>query len=909
MKSLRIALYAVGGSRAMLAVVVAGLGFFLPAAAQAQLTFLNTWGRNGSGTSEFNSPTALTVAPDGTVYVTDQNNQRVEYFSPTGGYLGEFGVSSTGRRNGDFSNPSGVAVNSSGTVYVADFRNNDVQLFSETGNYESYFGNTSTTDESGNGEFSGPDGVAVGPTGLVYVTDQGNDRVEIFNSAGVFQSTFGSLGSSNGEFNGPASLAVSSTGLVYVPDFSNNRVEIFTANGVFESSFGTTGIGNGQFEGPLGIGIGPTGLVYVADDGNNRIQVFNSAGVFQSSFGTTGSGNGEFSAPFDVSVNPDGDVYVLDGANNRVQRLFDPNSWTTGTNAFTNSAVGPTSVTVGSGQILGTSLTLTSTMGLTVGSNITINSGGTLTQSEGSISTSGFNVSGDFIYQGGSFSAGSGGFTVNAGGIVQADQGGTLTEVGTSTISGELSLDGGATFSTTTLNINNGGLVAMNQAIVSGTTLAIASGGELELNNSVSSIVSVPTVNNAGLLTGAGQINGKLANASTGQVVVNLGQTLEITGSGNTNAGFIQLGGGAIHYTQGLINSQGGTAGTIEGFGSLRVDGGLSNPSGGTLALAGQSSVTGSVTNSAGALIHLSGNAPNTFFSPVSNAGTLTIDAGASGTFYGAYTGAGPINNYGSVYFNANSVSGTITGNGNLNVGSQSLPTRLQFSPLAAVNQQSSLTLSSGSALDITNNTLQINFGLAADPAAGVLAALTAGYQSGAWTGAPGTAGAIVSSTAATAVSDGSKPILSVGYGDGNVDTGAGNAGSTPAAPGQILVELTLAGDANLDGSVDFNDLFAVGKHLNTTGNDWSQGNFNYSSNGTVDFNDLFIIGQNLNKTINGSGVVLGGTTVPLSQISRIQNTDVLPEPSALAFACAGAAGLLSRRRRTGRNLHFKSPV
>jgi hypothetical protein len=100
---------------------------------------------------------------------------------------------------------------------------------------------------------------------------------------------------------------------------------------------------------------------------------------------------------------------------------------------------------------------------------------------------------------------------------------------------------------------------------------------------------------------------------------------------------------------------------------------------------------------------------------------------------------------------------------------------------------------------------------------------------------------------------------------------------------------------------VDFNDLFAVGKHLNTTGNDWADGNFNYSTNGTVDFNDLFIIGQNLNKTLGSlgsSGEVLGGTTTPLAASVQIQPSAVVPEPSAIALAAAAGAGLLARRRR-----------
>jgi hypothetical protein len=136
---------------------------------------------------------------------------------------------------------------------------------------------------------------------------------------------------------------------------------------------------------------------------------------------------------------------------------------------------------------------------------------------------------------------------------------------------------------------------------------------------------------------------------------------------------------------------------------------------------------------------------------------------------------------------------------------------------------------------------------------------------------------------------------LSIGYADGNTDTGAG------ATANQLLIKLTLAGDANLDGIVNFNDLDIVGQHLNTTGNDWADGNFTYDPNGVVNFNDLDIIGQNLNQSINAAAVALGATTLPLGQVATIQNTTAVPEPGALALAAVGAACLLSGRRRRKR--------
>lgn len=48
------------------------------------------------------------------------------------------------------------------------------------------------------GQFSGPAGVAFDSSGYVYVTDSGNQRVQIFSSNGTFLSSFGENGEDDG---------------------------------------------------------------------------------------------------------------------------------------------------------------------------------------------------------------------------------------------------------------------------------------------------------------------------------------------------------------------------------------------------------------------------------------------------------------------------------------------------------------------------------------------------------------------------------------------------------------------------------------------------------------------------------------------------------------------------------------
>jgi hypothetical protein len=215
----------------------------------------------------------------------------------------------------------------------------------------------------------------------------------------------------------------------------------------------------------------------------------------------------------------------------------------------------------------------------------------------------------------------------------------------------------------------------------------------------------------------------------------------------------------------------------------------------------------------------------------------------------------------------------TLAGNGTLRLAEGNTTSTL-----------ASLVVQTGATLDITTGAMAINFGSAAnDPIVAIVSYLKNGYNGGTWTGTSG----IISSNAAARTT----PVLSIGYADGNTDT------ATPAAANQVLIKFTLAGDANLDGTVDFSDLDIVGRHLNTTGNDWSAGNFNYDSAGAVNFDDLLIVAQNLNANL-GDMQLIGGQT----GLDEIQNLAIsLPEPGMPLLCGVFAAGLLAPRRRRSR--------
>jgi DNA-binding beta-propeller fold protein YncE len=223
-----------------------------------------------------------------------------------------------GTGNGEFNLPYGVAVNPSGNVYVVDSYNNRIQKFTSTGAYKTKWGGTLGPWD---GQFYYPTGVAVDTSGNVYVSDMTNNRIQKFDPNGTFIAKWGSTGTAEGKFNYPYGIAVETSGAVYVADTFNNRIQKFDSNGNFITQWGSSGTGEGQFGTPYGIVVDTSGTVYVADTCNNRIQKFSSAGVYKAQWGSYGSRNGQFSNPFGVAVDTSGNVYVSDSGNSRIQEF------------------------------------------------------------------------------------------------------------------------------------------------------------------------------------------------------------------------------------------------------------------------------------------------------------------------------------------------------------------------------------------------------------------------------------------------------------------------------------------------------------------------------------------------------------------------------------------------------------
>ncbi|MFH1859612.1 MAG: right-handed parallel beta-helix repeat-containing protein [bacterium] len=232
-------------------------------------------------------------------------------------YIMETKWGSNGSGDGQFSGPWGVAVDTSGNVFVADSGNRRIQRFAPDGTFITKWG----SNGSGDGQFSNPRGVAVDTFGNVFVTDYDNNRIQKFAPDGTFITKWGSNGSGDGQFYFPFGVAVDTSGNVFVADTFNHRIQKFAKDGIFITKWGSNGSGDGQFSYPYGVAVDTSGNVFVADCNNNRIQKFAKDGTFITKWGSNGSGDGQFYSPCGVAVDTSGNVFVADSGNRRIQRF------------------------------------------------------------------------------------------------------------------------------------------------------------------------------------------------------------------------------------------------------------------------------------------------------------------------------------------------------------------------------------------------------------------------------------------------------------------------------------------------------------------------------------------------------------------------------------------------------------
>ena len=153
--------------------------------------------------SSFNVPTNLEVSPDGSLYIADTGNQRIRRIGPDGTITtvagtGEYGYNGDGglATDAQLASPRGIAKAPDGSLYIADFWNHRIRQVGPDGIITTVAG----TGDGGyggdggpaiNAQLYGPIGVAIGPDGSLYISENLNNRIRRVGLDGIITTVAG----------------------------------------------------------------------------------------------------------------------------------------------------------------------------------------------------------------------------------------------------------------------------------------------------------------------------------------------------------------------------------------------------------------------------------------------------------------------------------------------------------------------------------------------------------------------------------------------------------------------------------------------------------------------------------------------------------------------------------------------
>jgi hypothetical protein len=249
---------------------------------------------NGNQSTEICSPQGnMALDPAGHLYIADRCSGRLVILNKdTGAYLGSFSPNNGKDNTYGFNGPAGVAISSSGRLFVSDPDNQRVQEFKYTPyigwSYFSTIGIPISWPDPGtqDGVLMDPSGLALKSDNEAYIADRNYSRVQKCTRPSNTSTTWTCVnlvgmpnvwGNSNYLLNSPEGLALDSAGRLFVADNNNNRVQVFdTVDGTYLASIGMgdSGTENDQLSNPTGVALDSAGNVYVADSNSHRVQKF-----------------------------------------------------------------------------------------------------------------------------------------------------------------------------------------------------------------------------------------------------------------------------------------------------------------------------------------------------------------------------------------------------------------------------------------------------------------------------------------------------------------------------------------------------------------------------------------------------------------------------------------------------------
>lgn len=277
----------------------------------------------GSGLGQLLGPTGIAVSQDGQViYVVNAGNQRIERYTRDGKFLGVWDSTNDPGLSLAYTNgqgASGITIGNDGLVYVADTWNHIVVVLDKEGRVVRQLGQRGVLTDIGDGSdpstdpglFFGPRGVAV-LDNEIYVTDTGNERVQVFGKDGTFLRAFGGFGTGEGQLIEPTGIVAGPDGNIWVADSGNGRLVVYTPRGdVVKTIEVPSWAGQEGVNRINDMAFDARGILYLTSPSRSEVDAWNGQEFVRID-------NVDVTRPFGIATSPDDMVLVTDNTESLV---------------------------------------------------------------------------------------------------------------------------------------------------------------------------------------------------------------------------------------------------------------------------------------------------------------------------------------------------------------------------------------------------------------------------------------------------------------------------------------------------------------------------------------------------------------------------------------------------------------
>lgn len=315
--------------------------------------------------ARFNNPSALAIGPDGSIYISDSDNQRIRKIGPDGmirtiAGTGKFGYSGDGgpATSADLIGPGRIAVDNRGNVYFADAASEGDTVIGVVRRIDA---NGIITRVAGAGNRTGDNipavqsslialAVAADAAGNLYIADRTTAAIRKVDSSGVVTTIAGSgVAGFSGDggralsarlsLGSAPSIAIHPDGSIYFADEGNGRIRridsaqnisTVAGNGLFRFSGNGGPATSATLYLPTGLAQDAAGNLYVSEATAGRIRKITRDGVITLFAGNGTSGyagdggpavNASLNVPQGLAVAPDGSLIVADSGNCVLRRI------------------------------------------------------------------------------------------------------------------------------------------------------------------------------------------------------------------------------------------------------------------------------------------------------------------------------------------------------------------------------------------------------------------------------------------------------------------------------------------------------------------------------------------------------------------------------------------------------------